>query len=167
MHCACAECDWTDGMVDALIPCACRSGSNAVASGVMRILTHSLRFLVLVTLVLNGAAAHGMQGSATGQSHAPVAKAGMPSCHTSADHRDAAQHQPAPHDRDAGTNHQAPATHHCGGPGCTCACAYHSPALSLFNAHLVQIRGAFTVLITPRVAFHSLTPLPLLRPPIA
>ena len=52
----------------------------------MTILAHSLRFLVLVALILNGTGAHGLQGSATSRSHAPVAKAGSPSCHTNTDH---------------------------------------------------------------------------------
>jgi len=123
-----------------------------------------VKLLVLVTLILNGTAVHGVQLFADRYSDSSDGNSGMPHCHSAAD-RLGSSHDAQ---QDPGKNaagQDAPG-HDRGGAGCTCACAHHSPPLALVGTALGLLSGAASVLTTPRVGFHSLTPLPLLRPPI-
>ena len=131
----------------------------------MRNLAPALKLLLLVTLILNGTAAHGMPMPAASAAESSYAKTGLPSCHSAADHDGSAP--AAPQDSDATSDGGDPAEHDCGGMGCTCACVHQTPPFALLSGALGLPPGTRSKVAAPRVGIHSLTPLPLLRPPIA
>jgi len=131
----------------------------------MRTSALALKLLLLVTLILNGAAAHGMPMLADTAADSSYTKTGSPNCHSAADHDGSAP--AAPLDSDATSGGGDPAEHDCGGMGCTCTCVHQTPPLALLGAALGLLPGATSMLATPRVGIRSLTPLQLFRPPIA
>jgi len=131
----------------------------------MRNLALALKLLLLVALVLNGTAAHGMPMPAASAADSSFAKTGSPNCHSAVDHDDSVPG--APQVPDSSPEVDDPAEHDCGDIGCTCACVHQTSPLALLGGALSPVPGAPLMLTTPRVGFHSLTPLPLLRPPIA
>ena len=131
----------------------------------MRNLALALKLLLLVALVLNGTAAHGMPMPAASAADSSFAKTGSPNCHSAADRDGSAQ--AAPQDSDATSDGRDPAEHDCGGMGCTCTCVHQTPPIAALGGALGLLSGAPLMLTTLRVGFHSLTPLPSLRPPIA
>lgn len=130
----------------------------------MSMVTFLLKLLVLVALILNGTAAHGIHMLIDPATDSSYSKPGSQFCHSAADHGGSV------HDalQDSGTNSagDVPTEHDCGGAGCTCACLNHTPPLASFGTFLRQLASAPSIVTSPRVSFHSLTPLPLLRPPI-
>ncbi len=129
----------------------------------MSMVTCLFKVLVLVALIINGTAARGMQmlvDPATGSSHS---EAGSPLCHSAASHVGSAHGGSG--DSDQNPAGDEPAKHECGS-GCTCACLNHSPPLAFFAAFPDPLASTPSMPTAPRAGFHSLTPLPLLRPPI-
>ncbi len=118
----------------------------------------AFRWLVLVALLLNGSGAHGLT-LLIESSDAP-----SPPCHSAAAADEAAHASHAARALPAGDD--AP-KHECGGSGCSCPCANHTPPLALPVISTGSLAVADYVMTAPYTGFHSLTPPPLLRPPIS
>lgn len=125
-----------------------------------------VRLFVLLSLILNGTTVHGIPIPVESAAAAALSGSGSPHCHSAGDHGESATGA-ASRDRGSSTDGRDPVPHDCGGAACTCACVHHTPSLALFSAVLDLFSGTSSMLTTARVGFHSVSPLPLLRPPIA
>lgn len=117
----------------------------------------AFRWLVLIALLLNGTGAHGLTLLIESSD------AASPPCHSAAAAHESAYASHATGSVSTGGDSRE---HHCGGADCSCPCANHTPPLGLPAIIPGSLPAAAYVLTAGYTSFHSLTPPPLLRPPI-